>query len=362
MIVVFIALLAIVIAKNQEQERSVEERKSVEEALVFPDFNPDAVASMTIQGLQTGIVEFKKEAGYWMVANGGNHPVMGEAVEEVSGEDEDEAVEEALEEPSEGEDGSDDDGGEKVEKPEKKLSYFRADETQVVDGVLKKIKEIPLGKRVSTDKEKHNQFQVSEILAFEVTARDSDDNELAHFFVGNASDQLSSSNYMRFSADSDDVYEIKGAWRNLVGKPFTAWRNKTMFYFDPNSILNLELYGTEDGDLAFSKDDNGIWNIEGQDWEIDDVRFGNIIDTMSTLQATDFAPIGVPLEETGLDAPVQRVAAAGAEGTFELAIGNVSEAGKYYCLISGDDETIFMVNEPDIKAMLVGRERLEKAN
>ncbi len=372
MIGLFIVLLAIYISKNHGQERAMEERKSQEEALVFPDFNPDAAASITITGLQTGIVKFEKEAGYWMVANGGEHPVMGEAVEEAASEPVEAGEEVATEEPSDGQKQIDEPDGElkaegiveveagnEPKAPEKKLHYYRADESQVVDGVLKMIKEMPHGIRVSTDKEKHNQFQVSSILAFDVDVRDLDGAELAHFLVGNAADQLSTENYIRFSEDSDEVYRIKGGWRNLVGKPFQAWRDKTIFFFDPAGISHITLYGTPDGDLAFTRGEDGEWSVDGQDWEVDKVRLDSLVSKLSTLKATDFAPTNVPPEKTGLASSVKKIVAEGSEGTFELTIGDASEAGKYYSSVTGDD-TIYMLNDPDVSELLAGREKLAK--
>lgn len=367
----------LVLGRGKAEKRDYEKQRAVEEQLVYPDFNPDAATHITLGSLTNNVVDFKKISGYWMVADGGaflfpgddtDKAAEGEGIDSTEGgehpEGEDTGPEEIVntdETPAEtvDDEGAAEDGGEDVdEEPEKELKYFLADETQVVDGILSMLKEMERGIRVSHDPSKHtSDFYVGGVLGVEVKVEDSDGNLMAHFYVGNAADMLSTSNYMRFN-DEDDVYQVRQAWRNLVGKPFQTWRDKTMFDFGPGMIDRIQFSGTDVGDLVFVKDSEGGWSNEDIDWPFDGPKIDTAINRMSTLKATDFPRYPATPEETGLGDTDKRIILEGGGERFELLIGEVGEAEKLYSTTGHDDST-FMISQADVDIIFLDREALE---
>ena len=346
LIVIFVALLVVVLTQNKGKQRAFEEQQAAKEVPFFPDFNPDAVANIKVEKLQDSL-EFKKEGGYWMVGNAGQSSILKESMEE--------SEEETGEEGDE--DTPTDEPGEE-EEPEEELRYFRADET-LVSGILSEIEKMKREEKVSSDPEKKTEFYVlNSIVGIDVRAEDADGNEVAHFIVGKAADMMSMSNYVR-QADEDDIYEVRQALQNLFGRPFHAWRDKGMFDFDYFPIDKFRLLGTEEGDIEFYKDEEGGWHCDDLSWDFDEAKLSSAVENMSFLEAQDFAGPYVRREETGLDDPKKRVIASGPEGSFELIIGELTDDGKYHCS-TGDDDSIFMVNEPDIKGIFLGRKALER--
>jgi len=340
MIIIFLVLLGIVLMQNKKEEKTYKKQQEAKNIPFFPEFNPDAVADIKVTKINDSL-DFKKEGGYWMVANTGMAPQLKEnAKKSKEGEKSTPEIEE-------------------TEKPEENYTYYRADETQVADGILKAIKDLKREERVSRDKESHTKFYVSPIVGIDVTAEDTDGNLLAHFIVGKASDMASTSNYVR-QADEDDVYEVRQGLQNLFNKPFNAWRDKGMFEFDKTLVNKFTLVGTPDGDIEFTKDDAGAWHNENLKWPYDEAKINTAVETMSFLKAMDFAGPQIQREDTGLDGSTKKVAVSGTEGPYELIIGNSTGEGKYYCS-TGSDNSIFVVKESDIKAIFLERSTLEKA-
>jgi len=343
-VVVFIVLLAVVLGRGKSKERVYEEQQAQKEELVFPDFNPDSVAQITLSSLQNGVVDFKKIGGYWMVADGGQHEIT------------EKAVEEAEEESVEGDETAGDEEIAPVEEPEAEPRYYRADENQVVDGILASINDMKKGIVVSHDRSKHtSEFQVGRVLGIEMQVKDIDGNLLAHFYIGKAADMLS--NYIRFN-DEDEVYEVRQALRNLTGKPFSAWRDKTMFQFAPEMIERVQFIDTDGGVLEFTRDPENNWVNEALDWPFDGPLIDTAIQRMSGLTATDFAPAHIMPEEMGLDDSARRIVVEGGGESYELIIGETGDAGKIFCTTDHDDSK-FMVSESDIDIVFLGRDKLE---
>jgi len=340
MIIIFVVLLGIVLMQNKKQERTYKEQQEAKNIPFFPDFNPDAVANIKVTKINDSL-DFKREGGYWMVANTGMSP----------------QIKENMEKPKEGEQSTAE--VEETRQPEENYTYYRADETQVTDGILKAIKDLKREEHVSRDKESHTKFYVSPIVGIDVTAEDTDGNVLAHFIVGKASDMTSTSNYVR-QADEDDVYEVRQGLQNLFNKPFNAWRDKTMYQFDKSLINKILFVGTPDGDVEFTKDDSGAWHNETIEWPFDEAKINTAIETMSYLKALDFASPHIRREDTGLDESTKKVVVSGTEGSYELIIGNATKDGKYNCS-TGIDDSIYMAKESDIKAIFLERQTLEKS-
>ncbi len=354
--VVFILLLALVLGRGKSKERVYEEQQAQKEELVFADFNPESVSHITLSSLQNGVIDFKKIAGYWMVAEGGQHEIIEKAAEEaaeesVEGDETDESPDDTN-----GEETAGDEEIAPVEEPGVELRYYRADENQVVDGILASINNMEKGIVVSHDRSKHtSEFQVGRVLGIEVQVEDINGSLLAHFYIGKEADMLS--NYIRFN-DEDEVYEIKQALRNLTGKPFTAWRDRTMFQFAPEIIDRVQFIDSDGEVIEFAKDPENNWVNEALDWSFDGPLIDTAIQRMSGLSATDFASPHVMPEEMGLDDSAERVVVEGAGESYELIIGEMGDAGKIYCT-TGHDDSKFMVSQPDIDIVLLGRDKLE---
>ncbi len=366
-------LTVLVISRQKGEEKEFQQQEAAKEVPFFPDFNPEAVTHITVEKISDSL-DFKKEGGYWMVANAGQSPILQDSIDESqepkAGEEAPETPAETTEEggfkkvaegPVEGAEGTpNEEQPEKPPKPEKVLKYYRADETLVADGILNAIKDLKREELVSSDPENKTQFQVlNSIVGIDVTAEDAEGNVLAHFIIGKAADMMSTSNYVR-KADEDDIYEVRQALQNMFGRPFNAWRDKTMFYFDATGITEFKLTGTTDGDLTFNKDADGVWQgEEGITWPVDTAKVGEAVEQMSLLKATDFAGAYVKPEDTGLENPTKRVIATGLEGSYQLIIGTLTDDGKYYCSVN-DDNTVWMVLESDIKQVFLDRDSLEQ--
>ena len=69
LLIIFVVLLLFVLSKGKSKQKVYEEHQAEKETLVYPDFDPDAVAHLTLSSLQGGVIDFKKMGGYWMVAD-----------------------------------------------------------------------------------------------------------------------------------------------------------------------------------------------------------------------------------------------------------------------------------------------------
>ena len=79
-----VVLLVLVLMRGKAERRDYEEQVAGEEQLVYPDFNPDAAAHITISSLTNNVIDFRKISGYWMVADGGAFSLPGDDTEEAA--------------------------------------------------------------------------------------------------------------------------------------------------------------------------------------------------------------------------------------------------------------------------------------
>ena len=338
LVMIFGILLLLVFQQKKKEQKSFDEMQAAGEVLFYPEFDPDRVAHIKVLKVNDS-VDMIKEGGYWMVSDIGMTPMLMEKIDEST---------------DDGEEGAEIEGP----PPDPEYKYYRAEETLVIDGLLNAIDIMKREERVSHDPGKHTSFYVlNSIVGIEVLAEDADGNELAHLIVGKASEPIPTYTYVR-DFNEDDVYQVKQPLQNMLSIPFNAWRDKIIFNFDKGSINRLTFKHADDGDLEFIIDENGAWSGVNVNWNVNGSNLDSVLDKFSYLRASDFAPPHLQREEMGLTSPEQSLIASGLEGSYELILGALSDTGLYYCT-AGHDESVFTMNEPDIRAIFIGKDKLE---
>jgi hypothetical protein len=179
--------------------------------------------------------------------------------------------------------------------------------------------------------------------------------EIAHFFVGKASDDWSST-YVR-AADSDRVILVPEYLPSLFQRG-ESWRERTIFELDATNFTRYEYVSPKRGRLVAIKDESGNWKMEAPEaGEIDSAKMAPVIQSVRQLKAAGFGDDISPAA-AGLEPDTTKVTATLADGsTHVLIIGGSAPSNRTY-VRREDSDQIFAIPNGRVKAMMPPKEAL----
>lgn len=270
------------------------EKRTAKASILFPGFDAEKVASVEIR-TQEGEIKLKIENGIWVVATSDNYPADPKAVEDM----------------------------------------------------LKKVKDMKSSHVASKSSEKHSQFEVDEKSGVEVKILDTEDKELAHFFVGKMGPDFMSTYVRRI--DDDKVLMVGEYLKSVFDKGTRGWRDRTILSFDATQVQRLTLVSKEKGEIAVEANAESGWQIVKP--EVAPAKkeaVDGIVSGLSNLSADDFAE-KKDLREYKLDQPQSKVIVDLKDGTSRvLLIGDKSDY-RYY-VKSQEKDDVFLLSEGKINS------------
>jgi hypothetical protein len=319
LLAIFVVLvLAVIIIEGPLSKRG--KRKAAEESILFPEFEADQVSSVEIK-TKDREVKLTKEGESWLVATSDNYPADPKAVEDMLG----------------------------------------------------KVKDLKSALTASKSADKHSQFEVDSESGIEVKMLKTEENVLAHFFVGKMGPDYMST-YVR-KADQDAVLLVNEYLKSIFDKGTRGWRDRTIFDFDAAQVQRLTLVSEEKGEIAIEAQEDGGWQIiKPEVFPAEKQAVDDIVRDISKLSADDFAekkPVegeeeaaspeeqaASLLKEYKLDEPQSKVMVDLKDGTARILLIGDKSGYRHYVKREGKD-TVFMLSKSKIDRLFKDLEDLK---
>ena len=300
---VFVILAIIVLLFENPFEQSEYEKKVETAVALFPNLDKEQVTKIEIIATGETTTLSKQAGGDWVVASMDNYPADSEGVTEL----------------------------------------------------LTKVTEFKNTQRVSNNPEKQSEFEVDS-TGVEAKLMDTNDNVLAHLFVGKTTPGFLSS-YVR-PADSNDVYVAQGYLQSVFNKGTRTWKDRTLFSLNKGIVTQLNIVSPEET-VELRLDAEGAWEmIKPVAAAVKTTEVDALLTTFSELDTDDFAEAKEPLAEYGLDTPQSTISAVLNDGTTAtLHIGN-EEEGKLY-VKRDDKDTVFRLFKSNVDRLIKKSETLK---
>jgi hypothetical protein len=220
-------------------------------------------------------------------------------------------------------------------------------EPKPVSDILDRLTKFYADQVVSTNKANQGLFMVDS-TGTEVWV-DQKGKEIAHFFVGKASDDWSST-FVR-AANSDRVIQVPEYLPSLFQRG-ESWRQRTIFSFEMKDITRFEYVSPSRGHFLASKDADGKWKMDAPEGgEIDGGKMSPVIQSMAQLRAAGFGDDVTPVA-AGVEPDTTKITATLADGsTNVLVIGAPAPSNRNYVRREGSDE-IFTIPSGRVKALM----------
>ena len=212
----------------------------------------------------------------------------------------------------------------------------------------------------SRNKDKHDLFEVADHNAMTVTLFADSEEPLAALYIGKSGPDFFST-YIR-KADTDEVYLSDTPVKSLYDRPAAAWRDRSLFSFNPDEVTELVL-AKEDEQIVLGKDTQGNWHLQEPVSGLADTdTVKTLLTGLSTLSASDYAD-GITLEESEVQKPIIRVTVTLKDTTVrELLIGVRQEEGPYYYVTTGDKKYLYTLHQSIVERLTPSVKELEKVN
>lgn len=219
------------------------------------------------------------------------------------------------------------------------VSY--AADTYAANAAVEKIEGLAFGDLVSEQKGKHEKYEVDRKGGIHVVASGGG-KTLADFYLGKV---LSDFTMFRKAGD-DKVFQAVGALRYAFERELKDWRDKTIVSFKQEQARKIRV-ATEGQVIQLSrKDDKSPWKVDESPVEIDqldDSAVSNLVSTLSSLSAFDFADDLTP-QKAGVDKPAATVTVSLAGGKqVSVLVGNQKD--ETFWVTSGDAPQIFVLQK-----------------
>jgi hypothetical protein len=220
-------------------------------------------------------------------------------------------------------------------------------EKDAAKAAFESVAKIEFGSLISDQKSRHNDLEVGD-GSLRVALKKGD-KVLADLHIGKTTNDQT---LVRLEG-KDDVWAASGLMKYQWDKDTTAWRDKSIARFDEKDGEKIEVDSKAGGRIVLTKpapSDAGPapeWRIAESSKKIDpfDKSSANdLISQLSNWQATEFADSAKP-EETGLDAPENKVTATLRNGTqIKVLIGKKKGAEDTYVKLA-DKPQVFVANK-----------------
>jgi hypothetical protein len=269
---------------------------------LYPDFRPESVARITIDGKQRQSV-FEKAGDVWLVVSEDSFPA----------------------------------------------------EAGVVDAMLSKVTGFSLKDMISSNPEKQQLYQVDS-TGIAVTMETADGDTVASFVIGKAGPDYQST-YVRASGSSE-VILAPGYLPQAFERGNRSWQDRTIYAFEPDDFLAVTV-NHRDETVALKRNQAGQWFIsEPESLPADAGVVSRLLRTLGRLRCDDFAG-RTRLPEYGLaasDSSLHFTTADGAE--HEIVFGSPTEDDRVYTATS-DSDIVYLLSSYKVGGLLPRLDKLE---
>lgn len=240
--------------------------------------------------------------------------------------------------------------------------------TTEIEEVFKKISEFTNADVRSTNPENQALFEVNN-MGIEVDIKNDTGESLAHFFVGKNGPTFTDT-YVRV-ADSNAVTLQKGYLKPIFDKSRYNWRNRDIITFDANNVDTLVLHKTIEHGKKKEKvpheitlqravvDNKEIWKmITPEELDADEAEVKRIVSTLSMLKADEFVD-GKTFAEVGLEQPEQWVEITFKDGLKQTLLIGPKDKNNHIVALAGS-EYIYQISEFRVTAIFKEVDDLKK--
>ncbi len=215
-------------------------------------------------------------------------------------------------------------------------------DTAQIHRALRSLPEISTSAPVARNPEKHDIFGVDDESGALAKFFGAGDDLVASMVIGKNSRSGSAGTYFRLE-EGDEVYQTPRPFKSYIVKTRGGWRDRRIFNTDPAELVKLRI---ERGDstIVFEQDAEQVWQLrEPEAFPVKRDEVTKMLNGLARLICNDLPDSVLTVEETGLDEPFLKVTAETIDGrALELAVGNQTEAGMYFCK-PGDRDWIYTI-------------------
>lgn len=181
---------------------------------------------------------------------------------------------------------------------------------------------------ISKNPEKQERFDVTEEKGRVVAVYDKNDKDMARFIVGQPGNAFGTQ-LIRIP-NEDNIIQVRKNLVPLFYKKPNEWRSLELFSLDA-SLASTFTIESQEGSLAFEKEESEWKAVSPKDAEIDSGKVDNVVIAFADLKAEDFVNGELP-EESGLSHESARITAQTKNGeVYGIIVGALDEdAGLYY--------------------------------
>ena len=173
-------------------------------------------------------------------------------------------------------------------------------DTYALDTAIEKIAKLEFGDLITERKDKRAAYEVDDKGGIRVKVSDGK-KTLADFYLGKVVND-----YTMFRlAGKDRVYKAVGAMKYAFERDLKDWRNRDVTSFKQEEARKVRVAGNGQVIVLSRKDDKASWKVDESPVaidQLDDTTVTNLISTLSTLSASEFADDKTD-DKVGLDKP-----------------------------------------------------------
>ncbi len=206
------------------------------------------------------------------------------------------------------------------------VNGFEAD-SGAIDRFLRAVDEVEVKSVAATNPANHERMGVTAEGAWTLTI-----DGTVTVLLGNSGNRYRSS-YARLP-EADEVNLIEGDLRAAAVRSLFDWRNKVMVRADTAAVTSIRV--TRDGTTTVYERQDSTWTVDGE--EVDRVKVRDLLQELSGLRASAFAPQDAEMPET----PDRSVQALDADGN-EIASVQLAEQEDNFRVLSPASPYIFEI-------------------
>ena len=211
------------------------------------------------------------------------------------------------------------------------VNGFDADSAAIAR-LLRAVDEVEVKSVAATNPDNHERMGVTAEGAWSMTI-----DGTATVLLGNSGNRYRTA-YARLP-EADEVSLIEGDLRAAATRSLFDWRNKVMVRADTAAVTSILV--TRDGTTTVYERQDSIWTVDGE--EVDRVKVHDLLQELSGLRASAFAPQDAEMPET----PDRSVQALDADGN-EIASVQLAEQESNFRAFSPASPYIFEI--PNFRA------------
>ena len=206
------------------------------------------------------------------------------------------------------------------------VNGFEAD-SGAIDRFLRAVDEVEVKSVAATNPANHERMGVTAEGAWTLTI-----DGTATVLLGNSGNRYRTA-YARLP-EADEVNLIEGDLRAAAVRSLFDWRNKVMVRADTAAVTSIRV--TRDGTTTVYERQDSTWTVDGE--EVDRVKVRDLLQELSGLRASAFAPQDAGMPET----PDRSVQALDADGN-EIASVQLAEEESNFRAFSPASPYIFEI-------------------